>query len=405
MPVIAETRTDLRPTYQARPDMRFATTFISNKYRDYAVNGESLVDKATGELFIKRPEDGRVVSFFQNKKYMSDLMMDLRVLLNNNTSFIYPSEEDMDACYLSTDYDMMSLYDNKDISIVDSDQIIPNTDDNITNIKFRISKKSNGFFCRMTSRDSDKAVIEYITNQYNSICKNYKGSDAIFLEEKKRFLAIEKWEDSNVSIVYDVIVSDDTGVKTFTFIDYIRINEESCIMLPSNILPIISNANDIMIKIKAIKYEKIHFMMNNISKLGNSFSDGLAKFMYPDNAIYIRYCNICNFVDDVTDISLLGNEFIIAMMDVPYVRRYMMKMSKLTSESNVVLSPTRPSDDIWSTNGIWAEQVRDVFKGGYTINMECESNLKQLEMYLAENDDTDYVNFSKIANKNDIYVN
>ena len=92
------------------------------------------------------------------------------------------------------------------------------------------------------------------------------------------------------------------------------------------------------------------------------------------------------------------------MMDVPYVRRYMMKMSKLTSESNIILSPSRPSDDIWTTNGIWAEQVRDVFKGGYVVNMDCESNLKQLEMYLAENDDTDYVNFSKIANKDDIYV-
>ena len=404
MTVIAETRTDLKPTYQARPDMRFATTFLSNEYRDYAVNGESLVDKTTGELFIKRPEDGRVVSFFQNKKYMSDLMLDLRVLLNNNASFLYPTEEDLDACYLSTDYDMMSLYENKDISIVDSDQIIPNTEDNVTNIKFRISKKSNGFFCRLTSRDSDKAVIEYITNQYNAICKNYEGSDELFLEEKNRFLAIEKWEDSNASIEFDVIVSDDTGVKTFTFIDYIRINEESCIILPTNILPIIFNANDIMIKIKAIKYEKIHFMMNNISKLGTSFNDGLSKFMYPDNGIYIRYCNICNFVDDVTDITLLGNEFIIAMMDVPYVRRYMMKMSKLTSESNIVLSPTRPTDDIWSTNGIWAEQVRDVFKGGQTINMECEVNLKQLEMYLAENDDTDYVNFSKVTNKNHIYI-
>jgi len=58
---------DLKPIYQAKPDMRFATTFISNKYRDFAVKGEVLMDKATGEIFTKRPEDGRVVSFFQNK--------------------------------------------------------------------------------------------------------------------------------------------------------------------------------------------------------------------------------------------------------------------------------------------------------------------------------------------------
>ena len=41
---------DLHPTYVAQPDMRFATGFLSHEYRDYAVNGESMVDKSSGEL-------------------------------------------------------------------------------------------------------------------------------------------------------------------------------------------------------------------------------------------------------------------------------------------------------------------------------------------------------------------
>ena len=63
---------DLHPTYVAQPDMRFASGFLSHEYRDYAVKGESMVDKSSGELFIKRPTDGRVVSFFQNKKYLDE---------------------------------------------------------------------------------------------------------------------------------------------------------------------------------------------------------------------------------------------------------------------------------------------------------------------------------------------
>ena len=115
MAEITTTADSYKPTNVEQPDMRFATTFLSNKYRDYAVKGESLMDKATGEIFTKRPLDGRVVSFFQNKKYIHDLMLELRVLLNNNGSFRYPNEEDSNAYYLSTDYDIMSIYNEKDM--------------------------------------------------------------------------------------------------------------------------------------------------------------------------------------------------------------------------------------------------------------------------------------------------
>ena len=69
--------------------MRFATSFLSLKFRDSAVKGESIMDKATGEIFTKRPADGRVVSFYQNKKYLHDIALRLRVLLSNNANFIY----------------------------------------------------------------------------------------------------------------------------------------------------------------------------------------------------------------------------------------------------------------------------------------------------------------------------
>ena len=88
MPETPISASDLRPSYVAQPDMRFATTFISNDLRDYSVNGEAIMDKSSGELYIKRPHDGRVVSFFQNKKYMDELMFELRVLLNNNAHYL-----------------------------------------------------------------------------------------------------------------------------------------------------------------------------------------------------------------------------------------------------------------------------------------------------------------------------
>ena len=74
MPVRLIDSTD-KPTYVSKPDIRFATTFLSHEYRDYSVDGETMMDKMTGEIFIKRPIDGRVLSYEQNKKYVTNLIL------------------------------------------------------------------------------------------------------------------------------------------------------------------------------------------------------------------------------------------------------------------------------------------------------------------------------------------
>ena len=406
MAELSTTSEDLRFTYVEKPNMRFATTFISNKYRDYAVKGEVLMDKATGEIFTKRPEDGRVVSFFQNKKYMHDLMLELRVLLNNNARFTYPSITDVDSFFLSTDYDIMSIYGEKDTNIATTDMTIPNIADiPVSNLRFNISKKCNGFFCRLTSRDSDKAVIEWITNQYNAVLKNYDGTVEAFIYEKNKFNAIEKWEDSNATIEYRLTIVKNGEERTFPLVDYVRINEESCVLFPDSITDAyLADADSVYVTINKITYDKIKFMIKYRASFSVSFIDGVNKFICPDNLISVRYCNICSFVDKSTDINLLGNEFIIAMLDTAYVRRYMMKMGKLNNDANIILSKDRPSDDTWVTNGIWAEKVRNVYQGGKEVNYDCEVDISTLEMYLAESNSTDFVYLSdKETDTRDIY--
>lgn len=400
MSATLDTKTSLRPVFEGKPDMRFATTFLSNKYRDYAVKGETIQDKVTGEIFTKRKEDGRVVSFFQNKKYLHDMMLELRVLLNNNDTFRYPDETEMDAFYVSTDYDMMTIFNEKDVDITltDIDLSSIETPTSRQQIAFKISKKSNGFFCRITSRDSDKAIIEWVTNQYNSIIKNYTGTIDAFKTESRKFTT-EKWEDSNATLNYTINLTTEGNTQSFTFDTYIRVNEESCVTFPATFGPtLLEGAESVEIVINSVKFEKLRFMLDNKALLPSEFITGYDSFIYPDKAIYIRYTNICSFVDKSTDIELLGNEFIIALVDIPYLYRYMMKMSMLAEDSTIILSPTKPGNDLWKSNGIWAERVRDVFEGGVTVKLDSVTNLKQLEEFIAEGNDTDYVILTTDAN-------
>ena len=106
MPILVEK--DVKPTVIVEPDMRFATTFLSTKFRDYAVPGEALMDKTSGELFMKRPSDGKVISFHQNKKMIHDMILELRVLLVNNPGFRYPNSNN-ESFFVSTNYDVIAM--------------------------------------------------------------------------------------------------------------------------------------------------------------------------------------------------------------------------------------------------------------------------------------------------------
>lgn len=404
---IIDTRDDLKPIFQAKPDMRFATSFISNKYRDYAVNGESIMDKATGEIFTKRPTDGRVVSFFQNQKFIDDMMLDLRVLLTTHPEFQHPGSTDFGTFFLSTDYDVMSIHNEKDVDIQENDITIDNTAENPFNrLEFNISNKSNGFTINLTTRNADKVIVEYATGLYNKFFYNYRGTADQFYEEKRKFEENEKWLDCNATLSYDVVIKyrNIGELATYEFTDYIRVNEKSCVTFPPTLgIQELATAEKVTVKIKSIKFEKLHKLLECQDYIPE-FDPGYNKLLHMDTHIYLRYITIGTFVNSASDITLLGNEFLVALADMPYVYRCMNKLASLMSESSNILSTTRPGDDIWRPNTLWAERLRDVYKNGYSINFDTETDIHQLALYLANNDDTEYVDMSETAGDNDILM-
>ena len=75
---------------QVLPDVRFGAGFLDKKYQQFAELGEVLMDKITGEMFMKRKADGKIISFIQNKDYLHDIMIEMRILMKNYTDFTYP---------------------------------------------------------------------------------------------------------------------------------------------------------------------------------------------------------------------------------------------------------------------------------------------------------------------------
>ena len=396
MPIRLDTGREYLPTLVVKPDMRFANTFLDTKFRDYSVPGEALMDKVSGELFMKRPIDGRVISFFQNKKMLHDLTLELRVMMVNNENFIYP-ENDENAFFVSTNYDLLTINNEQAINLTEDYIEIPqasNSIDSINTLNFNISSYANGFFIRLSTRDCDKPIVELLVNKYNTFFKYYDGDNPEYLEEHNKFDTVRLWEDSSCVINYVA-----TKYKNNIPVGYyysscpIRLNESSCVLLPDGFSsdpdPNLRDCDYIKIEITNVTFDKIQFMINHKEQFNDQdFLNNYDKIIFEDGFIRPSELNVMYFIDNVNHIQLLGNEFLLALMDIPFINRYMAKMSKLKEASQFLTTIKEPSIIDWDANTCWAERVRDVFKGGIIRRTTSENSFEYIEEFYTSNTTT-----------------
>jgi hypothetical protein len=124
-------------------------------------------------------------------------------------------------------------------------------------------------------------------------------------------------------------------------------------------------------------------MVEHSSEFGEVFASAYRKLLFADNRIGSAEINIIHFIDDANDVDILGNETIIAFLDIPKINNYMSKMAKLMSGSQVITKVDRPEDYDWAANGVWAERVRDLSGGGIAVKTGSPTNVEMLEKMLS----------------------
>lgn len=369
-------------TVVIQPDTRFATSFLSTKYRDHAVPGEALMDKTSGELFMKRPIDGKVISFSQNKKVLDELVLNLRVLLTNNAQFTYNANSTDGFC-VSTNYDSTTINNEVLLNLM-TDNIVTDDTELLNKLTFKVSADSNGFFCRPATRDVDKPVVEFLSNQYNTMFLHYEGDNETYLEEANKFIMNERWLYCSTIITYVLTVTHGDRVRTYEVTDYLNMNETCAITFPTIIWNEFQNGIDSYeVNIKSINPYKVHFMVEHASEFGEVFSSAYQKLLFADNRIGSAEINIIHFIDKADDVDILGNETIIAFLDIPKINNYMSKMAKLMTGTQFITKVDRPEDYDWMANGVWAERVRDLGGGGIANKTGSPTNIEMLERMLS----------------------
>lgn len=394
--------------YLNDPDVRYGVSFLSNKYRNNAVRGEVMMDKATGEIFLRRTTDGRVVSFQQGHVDLNDILFDLRVMLASNTSFSTPTNLAFpDSCYVTMDFDLMRMNDNEELDIT-SNNITSNVDSSTHMIYFQLAKNTNGFGFKMMPRDTDRGIISWATATYNSVCKLYNGTNADILAEKQKFSDLSNYDEADARIYYDVIITNQDGTTTaYSFDACVAMAAVNTIVFPEN-FPVgeLTSSKAVYIKISSIEFDKLHFVLAHYKEFNNS-EDYIAmydKIKPADDHIYFRYCTVSYYIDSVNDLILTGNNFITSVISTATVDAYLAQMNSITSDVPILFTPLRPSDGLWSQNALWLEQSRDVGQGSEEVIYDSETSFKQLEDYLAGNPDDSFIDISTMKEENTIFI-
>lgn len=378
---------DLKPIIHAKPDQRFATTYLSSKNRKYAVNGETLMDKATGEIFTKRYADGKVVSFFQNKKNINDILNSLRITLDT-TELNLPVYITDTSVYVSTDFDLVKIFDEDESKVNGRSSTMTFPAEGEHNaIEFNCSSSAYGFVLKLIPRDADKSLMEFINLEYNKVLKDYSGTDPDLIAEAAKFdnADLDDWSKNDAIIRYEVSAYGVTHNMHKGF----KINMENSILFNTNewwtTFP--DGVEKPKVRIISVEFQKLRFVLDNIDKPEFAEAKAMYKsFEYPDEQVLTRYLNIQYFLDNPADIdnSKMDIQSIIAMLTTEEVYDFILHLRESDTPPSFILSDTKPSAAEGYVNHVaWAEDVYEVTKGGVRQEQNHPTNIAMLERYLA----------------------
>lgn len=362
MPILVENN-NVKPTIITEPDVRFATTFLTTRFRDYAVPGEALMDKVSGELFIKREDDGKIVSFFQNKRLYYDLMLELKILLGNAPSFTYPKLS-KDAYLVSTNYDLIAMNEEILIDLVKDDIVLEDGQ-----FVFRLSKETNGFFFRQSTRDCDKPIVELLTNQ---------------LDKDRRTAGVPTNDTYGKNAILHYSISADEETEKIELSSYIKLNETCPIFIPDDVLDEL-NENYPSASYYTIQVDSIDILIKSLlNKEGITdeyINDSFDTIIYDDNRVEVAETNVLHFVDRATDILKKLTQTLLYFVDMLTVRDLLNQISKIATGEAIILSEKKPSIYSWSKNNVWAEKVNTVEEGGIVTPTNSITKISALQEY------------------------
>lgn len=341
-------------------DTRLALTFLDTKNYGKSVNDELMIDKQSNELKYKKKDGTIVTPVAKTDSHHSVVVNELNSAIKNIESASITAPTAPTAVLMSRTYSIHDAVANRNLleGSINIRHVKSNEEEEEFKspfLTFRVSKNCDYFFVNVKTRTSDASYVELLTAIYN---------------ENKEVT------DTNASITYTIKFSDITNHSiVYTREARVRLNHLWQVPIPTEKdlkndplymsigditavdITIVTIQSDVLIysadPLNHPVYDPYRLVINDDGKI---LIDHIAvKCILDSYSDILRDVMFNNHIDDVTPYGFISNEVKKVAGLSPEEKANIDELTRLVhARAGFFYSPTRPSDDVFRTNDVWA---------------------------------------------------
>lgn len=382
-------------TYKA--DVRYGTSFLSVSNKEKAAHGEMLSDKMTGEVYIVRPTDGKVISFAQKSQTVYDAVREFNLQFQSSSGYTYP---DVAGAYL-----LGSRFTKEQFKHVNqqTDILCKNFEGLLDTLE--VSTKTNGFFVKPVTRHGDKNTCGLLSGMFsNDELSNFSANPKTFSEwlkdnalytgdEYPTWSALEGWKTSDAIVVYNLkiygIINGASDIVEYrNQYGAIKVNEFTCVRFASDAFTGITDISRVEVQIQKFLFPKLQYerFCNEDTTSSTGLSVSVSRIMENDYKVVFQYDDLFYFIDGPGQVPVPTDTLSLNVcVDVDFVNHAISNIQNASGSKAVQVQVDEPSS--WPVDTVWAEEIRDVLGGDLVTDTGAKTKLPELEQELYHSGD------------------
>jgi len=354
-----------------------------------------MTDKTTGEVYIKRPNDEKIISFRQRSHTVYEAIQEFNIQYQSSVGYTYPNHPGSYLLGIKVDVDEY-LQDERKTNILTDNHVFSEAVTSYKDFWFGVASSTNGFFIKPITRLGDRNICGYLNGQFskNEVNRFAAVSQTFedWLENSKLYESaylytewrnLEKWKSCN-ALIDCTITSEgraDSGkhVKnTISITTPIKLNEYSFVRFPDDYKADMDQVYSTNVVITKIYSPKLQYEAY-LNKKGES-SAMMSKLLEVDNIVVLKSVDVFYFINDSIQLPTNPNTIIDQCIDTEFLDDAIVSLSVTYGSKSVQSQVEEP--EVWMTDTVWAEEIRDITNGNKVTETNSIHKFKDIERTL-----------------------
>lgn len=383
-------------TYDA--DVRYGSSFLSVSKHKKSVSGEIMTNKITGEVYIKRPADKKVISFKQKSQTVYEAVTEFNMQFQSANGFIFPNDPGSYLLGIKVDVDEF-MDDTNQTDILLENHEFSESPGNYKDFRFEVSPKTNGIFIKPITRYGDRNACGYLQGQFSEheyidftttvrtfeewldLCGMYENT-YLYTEWKMN----EVWSVCNAMIDCTVVTTGMDAENNVITNEVkvscpIQLNEYSYIRFPDDYdeeMETIYSINVIVNKIYAPKLQYERYLATN-NEASSGVDSILERMLEVDNKVVLQSVDAFYFISGASQLPTNENTLIHQCIDNDFLTQATVTIS--TSTGGRAFQSQVDEPEQWPVDSVWAEELRSI-ENGIVTDTDSEDTFEDLEREL-----------------------